>query len=240
MRVVRVGAAGTAQELSRLFRGVPIVLSTPSQPRGIVPDIGFTPQLVIATPGAEPRVRGRNPSECEYRAVAILDAWTSLYAFGIDAGVDTLTSWMRAVSLCAPRIRGGQALLIGETDPTLAQSLMLWNSTLLAQTELQEREQTALPPVFAAACVWGRRDAVKATLERLCIGRGRYVYHRNRRRRTAVRIGAGAIPQPRTIDSRELEGTADRVKAVVRVPQSRRGELALRLRSRQCPPCGRS
>ncbi len=39
------------------------------------------------------------------------------------------------------------------------------------------------------------------------------------------------IPQPRTIDSRELEGTADRVKAVVRVPQSRRGELALRLRS---------
>lgn len=167
MRVVRVGAAGTAQELSRLFRGVPIVLSTPSQPRGIVPDIGFTPQLVIATPGAEPRVRGRNPSECEYRAVAILDAWTSLYAFGIDAGVDTLTSWMRAVSLCAPRIRGGQALLIGETDPTLAQSLMLWNSTLLAQTELQEREQTALPPVFAAACVWGRRDAVKATLERI-------------------------------------------------------------------------
>ena len=100
MRVVRVGAAGTAQELSRLFRGVPIVLSTPSQPRGIVPDIGFAPQLVIATPGAEPRVRGRNPSECEYRAVAILDAWTSLYAFGIDAGVDTLTSWMRAVSLC--------------------------------------------------------------------------------------------------------------------------------------------
>ena len=61
MRVVRVGAAGTAQELSRLFRGVPIVLSTPSQPRGIVPDIGFAPQLVIATPGAEPRVRGRNP-----------------------------------------------------------------------------------------------------------------------------------------------------------------------------------
>lgn len=83
----------------------------------LFPISGLQPQLVIATPGAEPRVRGRNPSECEYRAVAILDAWTSLYAFGIDAGVDTLTSWMRAVSLCAPRIRGGQALLIGETDP---------------------------------------------------------------------------------------------------------------------------
>ena len=104
MRVVRVGAAGTAMELARLFRGVPMVLSTPSQPRGVVSDIGFAPQLVIATPGAEPRVRGESPAQCEYRAVAILDAWTSLYASGIDADVDTLTGWMRAVSLCAPSI----------------------------------------------------------------------------------------------------------------------------------------
>ena len=44
-------------------------------------------------------------------------------------------------------------------------------------------------------------------------------------------LGPVPIPQPRTIDSRELEGTADRVKAVVRVPQGRRAELALRLRS---------
>ena len=154
MRVVRVGAAGTAMELARLFRGVPMVLSTPSQPRGVVSDIGFAPQLVIATPGAEPRVRGESPAQCEYRAVAILDAWTSLYASGIDADVDTLTGWMRAVSLCAPRTRGGQALLIGETDPVLARSLMLWNSPMLAQVEVEDRAQTALPPVFAAACVW--------------------------------------------------------------------------------------
>ena len=71
-------------ELARLFRGVPMVLSTPSQPRGVVSDIGFAPQLVIATPGAEPRVRGESPAQCEYRAVAILDAWTSLYASGIE------------------------------------------------------------------------------------------------------------------------------------------------------------
>ena len=164
--------------------------------------------------------------------MAILDAWTSLYAFGIDAGVDTLTSWMRAVSLCAPRIRGGQALLIGETDPTLAQSLMLWNSTLLAQTELREREQTALPPVFAAACVWGRRDAVKVTLERIgALGEGDLSAIETTEGMLPSVLGPVPIPQPRTIDSRELEGTADRVKAVVRVPQSRRGELALRLRS---------
>jgi len=89
-------------------------------------------------------VRGESPAQCEYRAVAILDAWTSLYASGIDADVDTLTGWMRAVSLCAPRTRGGQALLIGETDPVLARSLMLWNSPMLAQVEVEDRAQTAL------------------------------------------------------------------------------------------------
>lgn len=232
MRVVRVGAAGTAQELGKLFRGVPIVISTPSQPRGIVPDIAFAPQLVIATPGAEPRVRGTSPYECEYRAVAILDAWTSLYAFGIDAGVDTLTAWMRAVSLCAPRVRDGQALLLGETDPVLAQSLMLWNSPRLAQTELEERAQTALPPVFAAACVWGRRSAVKTALERIgALPGGDWATIETVEGVMPSVLGPVPIPQPRTIDTRELEVTADRVKAIVRVPQGKRAELALRLRN---------
>ena len=232
MRVVRVGAAGTAMELARLFRGVPMVLSTPSQPRGVVSDIGFAPQLVIATPGAEPRVRGESPAQCEYRAVAILDAWTSLYASGIDADVDTLTGWMRAVSLCAPRTRGGQALLIGETDPVLARSLMLWNSPMLAQVEVEDRAQTALPPVFAAACVWGRRDAVGTMLKRIGALAGGDMATIDTIAGTMPSVlGPVTIPQPRTIDSRELEGTADRVKAVVRVPQGRRAELALRLRS---------
>lgn len=232
MRVVRVGAAGTAAELAGLFRGVPMVLSTPNQPRGIVPDVGFVPQLVIATPGAEPRVRGATPAQCEYRAVAILDAWTSLYASGIDADVDTLTGWMRAVSLCAPRTRGGQALLIGESDPVLAQSLMLWNSPMLAQAELEDRTQTGLPPIFAAACVWGRRDAVTTTLRRIgALADGDMASIDTVAGTMPSVLGPVPIPQPRTIDMRELEVTADRVKAIVRVPQGRRGELASRLRS---------
>lgn len=179
-------------ELARLFRGVPMVLSTPSQPRGVVSDIGFAPQLVIATPGAEPRVRGESPAQCEYRAVAILDAWTSLYASGIDADVDTLTGWMRAVSLCAPRTRGGQALLIGETDPVLARSLMLWNSPMLAQVEVEDRAQTALPPVFAAACVWADGCGLDDVETNRRVGRRRHGHHRHDRRYDAVRLGAGA------------------------------------------------
>lgn len=221
MRVVRVGAAGTARELQGLFRNMPVVLSSPSQPRGIVESVAYAPMIVIATPGAEPRVRGRSPAGREYRAVAILDAWTSLYAPGVDARVDALAAWMRVVSMCAPRSRGGQALLIGQADPTVARSLMLWDGTALADHELRERGEVGLPPTVAAACVWGRRDAVTGVLSRLTTLSGEP---------TTV-LGPVPIAAPRTVDARELEVTRDRVKAVIRAPQSRRAELATRLRT---------
>ena len=50
-----------------------------------------------------------------------------------------------------------------------------------------------------------------------------------RLRRAARHVGPVPIAQPDTVDARELEATADRVKAVIRVPQSRRAELAARL-----------
>ena len=227
MRVVRVGAAGTAAELAGLFRGVPVVLSSKTQ--GLVRDVACQPMIVIATPGFEPRVRPVSAEQGsaghEYRAVAVLDAWTSLYALGVDARLDTLTAWMRAVSLCAPRSRGGQALILGETDPAIAQSLMLWDSRILAAKDLEERVETGMPPAVAAACVWGRRDAVMTLMQRIGALGGDW---------TACgelpgMLGPVPIAQPDTGDARELEATADRVKAVIRVPQSRRAELAARL-----------
>ncbi|NEG88585.1 primosomal protein N' [Bifidobacterium aerophilum] len=262
LRVVRVGAAGTAQELAGLFRGVPIVMSSRSQPRGIIASIVATPQIVIATPGCEPRVLQTDGKPGEYRAVAILDAWTSLYAPGVDARCDALSSWMRSMTLCAPRSRGGQGLLIGETDPVIARSLMLWNPTLLAGREIEERAQTGLPPVVAAACVWGRRDAVMKALSEVGVLDGDWANVTVRNvigddeptgdpgdgspDGTAMTdgpldmpatvdlpavLGPVPIPQPATINARELEDTADRVKAVIRVGQPRRAELAIRLRA---------
>lgn len=244
LRVVRVGAAGTAAELQGLFRGVRIVLSSPSQPGGVVREIPAGPMIAVATPGAEPRVRTPGGLDGEYAAVAVLDAWTSLYKPGVDARVDTLVDWMRAVSLCAPRARGGQALLLGESDPAIAQSLMMWDSSLLAARELAERAETGLPPALAAACVWGRRDAVGGLLRRIgalggdmavvpaapSAGEGGASNGAPAAMDLPAVLGPVPIPQPRTVDARELEGTADRVKAVVRAPISRRAELAERLR----------
>ena len=230
MRVVRVGAAGTVQELHGLFRNVPMVVSSPHQPQGVVTDIANAPMLVIATPGAEPRVRARGGGVGQYQAVAILDAWTSLYAPGVDARVDALDSWMRVVQWCAPRSAGGQALLIGEADPQVAQSLMTWNARLLAVKELEERAQTGLPPVVTAACVWGARPAVRAMLQGAgLLAGGDWALLDTAFGPMPAVLGPVPIPPPRTVDARELETMADRVKAVVRVPPSRRAELAERL-----------
>lgn len=236
MRVVRVGAAGTAQELAGLFRGVPLVLSSPSQPRGVVQSVECKPMIVVATPGAEPSVESRDGQPGEYQAVAILDAWTSLYALGVDAREDTLTAWMRAAALCAPRTRGGQVLILGETDATLAQAMMLWDSRVVASKDLAERAEAGMPPLVAAACVWGSRQAVNTALANIGVSLGGdwsvcpTSFSSEVADMPSV-LGPVVIPQPKTADARTLTGVDDRVKAVVRVPQSKRAELATRLRS---------
>ncbi|WEV69964.1 primosomal protein N' [Bifidobacterium sp. ESL0775] len=229
MSVVRVGAAGTAAQLQHLFRSIPMVLSSPSQPNGIVEWIPDQPLIVIATPEAEPRVRKEDGTVGHYQAVAILDAWTSLYAPGVDARIDALTAWMRAASMCACREEGGQVLLLGETDPAIAESLVRWDSRILAARELDERAETGLPPVFAVACVWGRRDAVTATLAHIGALDGDWSQVQTQVGLLPAVLGPVPIAQPRTVDARELEATQDRVKAVVRVPQGLRAQLAQRL-----------
>lgn len=227
MRVVRVGAAGTAQELQGLFRGVPMILSSPHQPQGVIEQVADAPAIVIATPGAEPRVRAG-----AYRAVAILDAWTSLYRQNIDAYIDVLRDWMRAMALCAPRADGGAGLLIGETDPVIAQSLMMWDSRMLAAAELAQRREAGLPPVVSAACVWGQRNAVAEALRRIgVVGDGDWARLRLGDDEFPAVLGPVPIPPERTVDSRELEQMRDRVRAVVLVAHARRAELAARLRT---------
>ena len=151
--------------MSKLFRNVPILLSSPHQPNGIIHSIDKKPVIVVATSGAEPRVQSQNGMQSgSYGVVAILDTWVSLYASGLDSRIDTLTAWMKAASLCAPRTRGGSVLLIGETYPILARALTLWDTTQLSLNELSERKQAILPPFVTAACVWGERDAVMLSL----------------------------------------------------------------------------
>lgn len=233
MRVIRVGAAGVAEELSKLFRNVPIIISSQHQPNGIIQCIDEKPVIVVATPGCEPRVQTQD-ANCngEYGVVAILDTWVSLYASGLDARIDTLNSWMKASALCAPRARGGSVLLIGETYPVLARALTLWDTTQLSCNELSERAQAILPPCVTAACVWGARDAVMRALENIGAMQENLGCESSQDADfSAISPLLGIVPMhpPVTDRYQHFDDIYDRVKAVVRVPLYLRQELVNRL-----------
>lgn len=221
LRIIRVGAAGTAQELRGLFRNTPVIVSTPRTQ--IVPSIQAAPVIVIATPGAEPMISDGSG----YRAIALLDAWNSLYLQGIDANVDVLDTWMRIAAMSSGR--DASVLICGETDQLIARSLMTWDSRLLAHEALRERAEAELPPQVAAVIVWGRRDAVVQALDHIgVLSGGDWAVLESG---APAVLGPRPIAQPRTVDARELEATADRVKAVVRVSHEHRAQLAIRLRT---------
>ncbi|MFU0573511.1 primosomal protein N' [Gardnerella vaginalis] len=233
MRVIRVGAAGVAEELSKLFRNVPIIISSQHQPNGIIQCIDEKPVIVVATPGCEPRVQTQD-ANCngEYGVVAILDTWVSLYASGLDARIDTLNSWMKASALCTPRARGGSVLLIGETYPVLARALTLWDTTQLSCNELSERAQAILPPCVTAACVWGARDAVMRALENIGAMQENLGCESSQDAdSSAISPLLGIVPMhpPVTDRYQHFDDIYDRVKAVVRVPLYLRQELVNRL-----------
>ena len=233
LRAIRVGAAGIAQEVSKLFRNVPILLSSPHQPNGIIQCIDKKPVIVVATSGAEPRVKSQNGAQNgSYGVVAILDTWVSLYASGLDSRIDTLTAWMKAASLCAPRTSGGSVLLIGETYTILARALTLWDTTQLSLNELSERKQAVLPPFVTAACVWGERDAVMRALENIGAMKenlGCEISQNDDFSTISPLLGIVPMHPPVTDRYQHFDDFDDRVKAVVRVPLYLRQELVNRL-----------
>lgn len=248
MRVIQVGALGTAQELCGLFPHTRIVTSTPHQPRGIVTQIEDRPQVVIATPGAEPQIIStgltrmehreglrvqqtyqgpHHPSAACYQAVVILDTWTSLYASQLDSRIDILTAWMRAASLCASHEDGGQVLLLGECEPAIAHSLMTWDSSFLSARETADRQETDMPPAITVANVWGRREVIDDLLSEIGVeSDGDWGFLPDGM--PAV-LGPISIPPPSTVKDRQLEGSNDRVRAAVRVPVAKTRQLAQRL-----------
>ena len=258
MRVIRVGALGTAQELRGLFPRTRIVTSTPNQPRGIIERIEDRPQVVIASPGAEPQIVSTGLTRMEhregigveksdtayqnidgayhpsYRAVAIVDTWTSLYASHMDSRIDILTAWMRAAALCASHEDGGQVLLLGECEPAIAQSLIAWDPSYLARKEVEERKEAGMPPSVTAANIWGRREVVEWVLKDI----GADIGAAGAESDLALLpsgipsvLGPVPIPEPSNISDRQLEGSNDRVRAVVRASLDRTGTLSRRLRS---------
>ena len=155
LRAVVAGSRRTAEELARAFPGAPVVVSAGAATIDSVPP---RPALVVATPGAEPRVNGG------YAAAVLLDGWVLLGRPSLAAAQETLRRWLNAAALTAPGSAGGTVILVAEAALPVAQALIRWDPVTHAERELAEREALGFPPAVRIAAVTGSAEAVAGFL----------------------------------------------------------------------------
>ncbi len=206
LRAVRVGSDRTAEELGRAFPGTPVRLSASTAPGGVLDRVDAQPALVVATPGAEPVADGG------YAAALLLDAAVTTSGTGLAVATEALHRWLGAAGLVRPATAGGQVLLVGDGAPAPTGALVRFDAGWLAERELAERRELALPPAVRVAAVTGDRGAVEALVARVPLAEG------------------DAVLGPVELPAREptLEPP---VRLVVRVPLAHGLDLARQLRA---------
>ncbi|HEX6445488.1 MAG TPA: primosomal protein N' [Streptosporangiales bacterium] len=156
LRAVVVGAARTAEELGRAFPGATVRVS--GADRGVLAEVSAEPQLVVATPGAEPVAAGG------YAAALLLDGWAMLGRADLRAGEETLRRWLNASALVRSRADGGEVVVLAESSLPPVQALLRWDPAGFADRELAERSELRFPPAVHVASLSGDPDAVDELL----------------------------------------------------------------------------
>ncbi|MGU3498997.1 primosomal protein N' [Mycobacterium sp. C31M] len=156
VRAVVVGARRTAEELGRALPGATVITSGGESVLSTVPG---KPAVVVATPGAEPVADGG------YGAALLLDGWALLGRQDLRAVEDTLRRWMAASALVRSRADGGTVAVIAESAIPTVQSLIRWDPVGHAESELEARDEVALPPAVHLAVLDGVPAAVSALLD---------------------------------------------------------------------------
>ncbi|MEV6213165.1 primosomal protein N' [Nocardia sp. NPDC051833] len=153
LRAMVIGAARTAEELGRAFPGVPIRGSGGGE---VIDTVEPGAQVVVATVGAEPLVRGG------YGVALLLDGWALLGRADLRASEDTLRRWMGAAALVRPR---GQVIVMAEPALPTVQALVRWDPVHHAAAELEARAEVGFPPAVRLAAVDGTSASIAEFLD---------------------------------------------------------------------------
>lgn len=145
IRQGRGGSARSVTELSKSFPGVTIIEATGED---IYVELPAKQQIVVATPGAEPRVPGG------YGAVIILDAQSALNRDSLKAKEHAIRQWVNAIALGSP---AGVSVVAG-IPKELGIQLVGWRILEIASNELAERKALNLPPHVRIASIQGERQ----------------------------------------------------------------------------------
>lgn len=145
------GALSTQQELKAAFRGETVVYSHAGWPIAEVEGS----QIVVATPGCEPRAEGG------YSAAVILGATSMVGREDLEAGEEALRRWLDVVSLVRPGKESGTVLVVGASTDRAIQALVRLDPAGFAARELAERREAGLPPAVRMAGIAGDAGAVE-------------------------------------------------------------------------------
>lgn len=152
LRAPVVGQLRTAEEYAAAFPSRTVVTSGGDS---VLDHVEGDDVLVLATPGAEPRVDGG------YDVVVLMDTWLALTRDDVRVEEEAHRRWFNALALGRERRR---AVVVGE--PQALQALVRVDPVGLAERELETRAQTHLPPVGRLAVVEGSPDVVAELAER--------------------------------------------------------------------------
>lgn len=158
LRAIVLGSERTAEELGRAFPNTSVVVSGGNK---VVGSIENAPALVIATPGAEPRVNGG-----AYGAALLLDAGTLLNRQDLRATEDCLAKWAQAATMVRPHFKGGRVIIAADPELPVVRHFMSWDMVAAAAEELRARREVRFPPAVHFAAIDGA-DAALDSFEQL-------------------------------------------------------------------------
>jgi primosomal protein N' (replication factor Y) len=146
---VGAGSRRSAEELQKAFPGVTVVRSDAES--GVLETVEIEHGLVVATPGAEPTVRGG------YAGLLILDTEVLLALSGLRAREQALRRWLAAIAKTSPT---ATTLVVAPQELTVVQALVRNDPAAFAQLERDERAQAHMPPAYRCVRLRGPRQAV--------------------------------------------------------------------------------
>jgi primosomal protein N' (replication factor Y) (superfamily II helicase) len=213
LRAGVVGAGRTAEELGRAFPGTTVRASGGGA--AVLATVSRRPELVVATPGAEPSVPGG------YGAALLLDGWALLSRPDLRVAEETLRRWLAAAALVVPHGAGGRVVVMADAELPVVQALVRWDPAGHAAAELAGRAEVGFPPAVRMASVEGGPAAVAEVVDGLVAELP-----------AAEVLGPVELEPERPEHGRQGE-TDVRERALVRVPRAEGKALAAALHAAQ-------
>jgi primosomal protein N' (replication factor Y) len=152
VRAPTVGHLRTAEEYAAAFPDRRVVTSGGDT---VLDTVEPGEIIVLATPGAEPTVKGG------YELVVLMDTWLMLARDDLRVVEESHRRWFNALALAREQAR---AVAVG--DPATLQALVRADPVGVAVRELAERAQTHLPPAARMATVDGSLTAIEPLIHR--------------------------------------------------------------------------